>query len=240
VILMMQSEQLAKELTTIADDEWIIGSFLAEMAGGGPFVEENVAISSIAQDEIGHAELLYNEVLKINLSLQWNDADGFVYTRSASEFRPSALVTSKNTEWAMICTQHYLYECADRHRIRKLIPLVDGNVKDALRQILREENYHQRHWETWVKKMTVTSDGKRRLQESIQTLWPKFLAVFTETFLENDVELFSSVEKELTSLGYDIPVVHKPDFPRNVLSTDVKRLIKESRSLTEGEVATKW
>jgi ring-1,2-phenylacetyl-CoA epoxidase subunit PaaC len=237
---MIQTEQLAKELTYMADDEWVIGSFLAEMSGGGPFVEENVAISSIAQDEIGHAELLYNEVLKISPSLHWNDADGFVYTRSDSEFRPSVLVSTKNTEWAMICIQHYLYECSDRYRMSKLIQLVDGKFKDVLRQILREETYHDRHWATWVQKMTLTSDGKTRFQESINLLWPKFLAVFTDTFLENDQELFNLVEKELTSLGYDTPAIKKAAFPRDVLSVDVKRLINESRFLTEGGVGTKW
>jgi ring-1,2-phenylacetyl-CoA epoxidase subunit PaaC len=237
---MIPAEQLEKEFTYIADDEWVIGSFLAEMSGGGPFVEENVAISSLAQDEIGHADLLYNEVLKINPLVKWDNADGFVYLRSPAEFRPSALVSTKTSDWAVLCIQHYFYECSDRYRLSNMIQLVEGSLKDVLQQISREENYHYRHWETWVKKMTLTPEGKRRLQVGIHQLWPKFLGVFSDTFLEEDHNLFNQVKNKLTSLGYNTPAIKKVTFERDVLSVDVMRLISDSRYLTEGGKGTKW
>src|SRR5256885_1087110 len=46
-------------LLTIADDELVLGWRNSEWTGIAPFLEEDVAFSSIAQNEIGHARALY-------------------------------------------------------------------------------------------------------------------------------------------------------------------------------------
>ena len=46
-------------LLTMADDEFVIGFSDSEWTGIAPMLEEDVAISSIAQDELGHAQALY-------------------------------------------------------------------------------------------------------------------------------------------------------------------------------------
>src|ERR687896_187524 len=48
-------EALAGLLVTVADDEFVIGFWDSEWTGIAPMLEEDVATSSIAQDEIGHA-----------------------------------------------------------------------------------------------------------------------------------------------------------------------------------------
>src|SRR6266705_2351689 len=49
----------AQRLLEIADDELILGWRDSEWTGIAPFLEEDVAFSSIAQNEIGHARALY-------------------------------------------------------------------------------------------------------------------------------------------------------------------------------------
>ena len=49
----------AQLLLEIADDELILGWRDSEWTGIAPFLEEDVAFSSIAQNEIGHARALY-------------------------------------------------------------------------------------------------------------------------------------------------------------------------------------
>ena len=53
---------LSSLLLTLADDELVIGYWDTEWTGIAPILEEDVAMSSIAQDEIGHA-LAYYEML---------------------------------------------------------------------------------------------------------------------------------------------------------------------------------
>ena len=50
---------LADLLLCMADDEFVIGFSDSEWTGIAPILEEDVAMSSIAQDELGHARALY-------------------------------------------------------------------------------------------------------------------------------------------------------------------------------------
>ena len=51
-------------LLELADDELILGWRNSEWTGIAPFLEEDVAFSSIAQNEIGHARALYEIVAR--------------------------------------------------------------------------------------------------------------------------------------------------------------------------------
>ena len=52
-------ERRAQRLLELADDELILGWRDSEWTGIAPTLEEDVAFSSIAQNEIGHARALY-------------------------------------------------------------------------------------------------------------------------------------------------------------------------------------
>ena len=52
-------DALAELLLTMADDEFVSGFTDSEWTGIAPLLEEDVAISSISQDELGHARALY-------------------------------------------------------------------------------------------------------------------------------------------------------------------------------------
>ena len=56
---MSLSAGAAETLLAFADDEHIIGQRHTEWIGVAPFLEEDLAMSSIAQDELGHAASLY-------------------------------------------------------------------------------------------------------------------------------------------------------------------------------------
>src|SRR4051794_21572762 len=57
--LMVTVDARAALLLALADDELVLGQRDAEWTGIAPCVEEDVAFSAIAQDEIGHALALY-------------------------------------------------------------------------------------------------------------------------------------------------------------------------------------
>ena len=70
----------AQELLQIADDELILGWRDSEWTGIAPSLEEDVAFSSIAQNEIGHARALY-ELVSRELG---TDADSLAFDRHPS------------------------------------------------------------------------------------------------------------------------------------------------------------
>ena len=53
----MNTSALKELLFRLADDEVVVGHRNAEWTGHGPILEEDIAFSSMAQDEIGHAQI---------------------------------------------------------------------------------------------------------------------------------------------------------------------------------------
>ena len=92
-----------------ADDELILGWRDSEWTGIAPSLEEDVAFSSIAQNEIGHARALY-ELAARELG---GDADALAFDRRPAEYRCCPLVELRRLDWADTIARHWLYETAD-------------------------------------------------------------------------------------------------------------------------------
>ncbi len=76
-------------------------------------LEEDVATSSIAQDEIGHARALY----ELLATLTGDDADQIAFGREADAYRHAALLDHARGDWAFSVARRYLYETADAVRL---------------------------------------------------------------------------------------------------------------------------
>jgi ring-1,2-phenylacetyl-CoA epoxidase subunit PaaC len=133
-------------LLPIADDELVLGWRNSEWTGIAPFLEEDVAFSSIAQNEIGHARALYQLVAE-ELG---TTADELAFDRSPDEYRCSRLVEVRLVpDWARTIARHVLYEEADAKRLDALKASGDSEVAGLAAKIDREEAYHRMHAEMW-------------------------------------------------------------------------------------------
>src|SRR2546426_6698294 len=103
-------------LLAIADDELFLGWRDSEWTGIAPFLEEDVAFSSIAQNEIGHARALY-ELVARELG---TTADELAFDRAPEEYRCAQLVELRLMDWEQTIARHYLYEEADSIRLERL------------------------------------------------------------------------------------------------------------------------
>src|SRR6266513_4380216 len=99
------ADQVQKFLE-IADDELILGWRNSEWTGIAPLLEEDVAFSSIAQNEIGHARALY-ELAAADLG---TSADALAFDRSPEEYRCAPLVELRLVpDWARTIARRLLY-----------------------------------------------------------------------------------------------------------------------------------
>src|SRR6266568_228428 len=115
------TDQVQKFLE-IADDELILGWRNSEWTGIAPLLEEDVAFSSIAQNEIGHARAWY-ELAARELG---TTADELAFDRQPDEYRCSKLVQLRLVpDWARTIARHCAYERADQARIEELEPLIE-------------------------------------------------------------------------------------------------------------------
>jgi ring-1,2-phenylacetyl-CoA epoxidase subunit PaaC len=147
-------------LLGLADDELVIGWRDSEWTGIAPMLEEDVAFSSIAQNEIGHARAVYE--------LLADDADALAFDRAPDEYRCAPLVQLHLLEWAHSIARRWLYEVADEIRITALMADVPVAAK-----INREEAYHRMHAEMWHERLR----DEPRFREAVTELWPYALGV---------------------------------------------------------------
>ena len=180
----------AELLLEIADDELILGWRDSEWTGIAPFLEEDVAFSSIAQNEIGHARALY-ELAARELG---TDADALAFDRPLEEYRSAPLVELRRLEWARTIARHWLYETADAIRLDALKESDDEELAGIAAKIDREEVYHRIHAEMWIDRLLGTDEGRGRLDEALDELWPYALGVLDDALRP---ELVRRVEAKL-------------------------------------------
>jgi ring-1,2-phenylacetyl-CoA epoxidase subunit PaaC len=151
-------------LLAFADDELIVGWRDSEWTGIAPTLEEDVAFSSIAQNEIGHARALY-ELAAVELG---TDADALAFDRAPQEYRCAPLVELRLLDWAHTIARRYLYEEADRIRIQALMRSDDAGLAGLAAKIDREEVYHRLHAELWAARLR----DEPRFTTAVGELWP--------------------------------------------------------------------
>ena len=160
----MSAPERAELLLQIADDELILGWRDSEWTGIAPFLEEDVAFSSIAQNEIGHARALY-ELAARQLG---TTADELAFDRQPSEYRCSRLVELRLPEWERTIARHVLYEQADAERLERLRSSDDAELAGLAAKIDREEAYHRLHAEMWHERLK----GEPRYEAALEELRP--------------------------------------------------------------------
>ncbi len=155
-------------LLSLADDELVLGWRESEWTGIAPLLEEDVAFSSIAQNEIGHARAVYELLVGPD-----GDADALAFDRKLEEYRCAPLVELRLLEWAHTIARRWLYEVADEIRITELKDDSDPAVAGLAAKIDREEAYHRLHAEMWHDRLR----DEPRFQAAVEELWPYALGV---------------------------------------------------------------
>jgi ring-1,2-phenylacetyl-CoA epoxidase subunit PaaC len=159
----------AQELLEIADDELILGWRDSEWTGVAPFLEEDVAFSSISQNEVGHARALY-EIAARDLG---TTADELAFDRKPEEYRSAPLVELRLMDWAGTIARHVLYEAADEIRLQGLKASGDEEVAGLAAKMDREEAYHRIHAHMWEERLR----DEPRFQAALDELWPAAVAL---------------------------------------------------------------
>ena len=104
-----------RSLLEIADDELILCWRDSEWTGIAPLLEEDVAFSSIAQNEIGHARALYELLARERATT----ADELAFDRAPDEYACARIVELRLLDWEKTIARHVLYEEADAARLEQ-------------------------------------------------------------------------------------------------------------------------
>ena len=178
------SDPRASLLFALADDELILGHRLSEWTGWVPYIEEDLALSSIAQDEIAHARMLL-EILSV---IDGRDPDALALGRAPGEYRNAILCEQPNTDFAFTLARHWLYDHADDVRLRALQESSFKELREAVAVMLLEERYHLEHADAWFHRLADGPvDARHRFGEALATTIGMAGALFEPLDDENEL-----------------------------------------------------
>jgi len=246
-------EALAELLLTLADDEFVLGFWDSEWTGIAPMLEEDVATSSIAQDEIGHAKAWY----ELLAELTDDDADRIAYGREPEAYRHAALMNHPRTDWAFTVARRFLYETADAVRLEALSRSSHAGIAGLAAKMRREETYHLLHWSAWMRRLAEGPETRARIVAALERLWPDAEAIFSP--LAGEAALVAAgvlpdglaalraawherTATELHALGLPLPVDDAPAPPegRTQRTDDFRWLWGEFTSVARADPGASW
>jgi ring-1,2-phenylacetyl-CoA epoxidase subunit PaaC len=133
-------------------------------------------MSSLAQDEIGHAAALYGLLAE----LTGTDADALAYDREPEAYRHCRLLDHGRGDWAMTIARRFLYDSADAVRLEALAAGSWAPLAELVGKLVREERYHRMHAGTWLDRLARSEGEPRdRLVAALTQLAPDAATVFT-------------------------------------------------------------
>ena len=174
----------------LADDALILGHRNSEWTGHGPNLEQDIAISNIALDQIGQARNFYQyaaELYNTNKDAYTNfisspafhqvsgpiDEDDLAYLRDAMEFRNHLLVELNKGDWAVTITRQFFMSLYQQLLYSDLQYSSDERLAAIAEKSLKEVNYHVRWSGEWVIRLgDGTEESHRRIETAIDQLWP--------------------------------------------------------------------
>ncbi len=167
------TEALREFLLAFADDEHLMGQQHTEWIGVAPFLEEDLALASIGQDELGHAVMLYELVCELDGVEPTDEAiDALAYGRGANEYRSCRLVEFATVDWAEALARHWIYDMVEGRRWSFLEGSSYQPLADAAVRASREESYHRRHAEALIDGLLADPTAQQRLAAAFASLMP--------------------------------------------------------------------
>ena len=165
-------QALSATLLALADDQLILGHRDSEWCAHAPILEEDIAFANIALDEIGHAHLWYGLLADLVDEDPDSYPDKLVFWREPGDFRNVQMVELPKGDWSFSILRQYLSDTAELVQLDGLSSSSYGPLAEAAAKISREEQYHRRHTQAWMRRLGLgTEESHRRLQEALNELW---------------------------------------------------------------------
>jgi ring-1,2-phenylacetyl-CoA epoxidase subunit PaaC len=165
-------------LYRMADDELVIGHRNSEWTGHAPILEADIAFSSMAQDEMGHAQAYYSMLHQLGE----RDPDALAFGRKPREFRCASLVSLPKGDWGFSVLRQFLYDAAETVRLTAFVNSSLIPFAQLAGKLRGEEKYHLMHGRNWVLRLgNATDDSHQKMQAALDYAYPHALGLFEPT-----------------------------------------------------------
>jgi ring-1,2-phenylacetyl-CoA epoxidase subunit PaaA len=149
-------------LTVSADTEMISAPAYWRAAQDAPSLNAFGTAMSIIQDELGHAHIAYRLLEDLGVDKDW-----LIYDRPAGQWKYPYAFDVPLDSWIELVMANTLYDQAGYELLSDVYHSTTfGPWKRALAKVDKEETFHLRHGQQWVRRLIVDPEQKERLQRA--------------------------------------------------------------------------
>jgi ring-1,2-phenylacetyl-CoA epoxidase subunit PaaC len=183
----------------VGDNALVLAQRLGEWTAHGPIVEEDLALTNVALDLLGHARMWLAYAGEVEGA--GRDADALAYFRDQRAYRNVLLVERRNGNYADTTARQFLFDVWHHAILQQLGNSRDARIAAIANKAVREVAYHVRRSGDWVTRLgDGTELSHARIQAAIDTAWP-----FTGELFESD-----AIDDEMLGrgIGADLAAAH--------------------------------
>lgn len=201
-------EGIKRILTVSADTELISAPAYYNPAKAAPSLNPFGSALAIIQDELGHAHIAYRLMRDLGV-----DIDALIYQREPAKFKYPYAFDVPLTTWVELVMANAFYDRAGFVLLGDIFQSSTfGPWKRALVKVDKEETFHLRHGENWMKKLSHSPESRGEIQRAID--WMFLLTV--EWF-----GLPDGMKKHTEQLGFGFKGKTNDELRQHWLSTAV-------------------
>ncbi len=155
-------------LIVSADTEFISAPAYYRAAQDAPTVNAFISLMAIIQDELGHAHIAYRLLEDLGV-----DVEALIFDRPPEKWKHPYAFDIPIETWPEMVVANAFYDRAGYKLLGDVYRNTSfGPWKRALAKVDKEEVFHVRHGEMWMKKLAADPDGKRALQRAVDWMFP--------------------------------------------------------------------
>ncbi len=201
-------EGIIRILTVSADTELISAPAYFNAAQYAPSLNAFGSATAIIQDELGHAHIAYRLMRDLGV-----DTEVTIYDREPARFKYPYAFDVPLESWAELVMANAFYDRAGFCLLGDVFQSTTfGPWKRALVKVDKEETFHLRHGENWMRKMSQSAEGRAEIQAAID--WMFLLTV--EWF-----GLPDSMKRHAEQLGFGFKGKSNDELRQTWMSTAV-------------------
>ena len=165
-------------LLRMGDDALVTAQRLGEWSARAPEMEEDIALSNIALDQLGAARLLLTYAGEVEGA--GRDEDALAYLRHDHEFRNAQLAEIDDGRDFGVMMARLLCVAAFQHPLYEALAAgTDERIAGIAAKAVKESAYHLDHATHWTVRLgDGTAESHRRMADALDEVWPYTFELF--------------------------------------------------------------
>ncbi|HBY92729.1 MAG: phenylacetate-CoA oxygenase subunit PaaI [Ardenticatenaceae bacterium] len=160
-------ENLKRTLIVSADTELVSAPSYYLAAQKAPSINSFISAMAIIQDELGHAHIAYRLLEDLGVS-----REELMYRREPRKFKYPYAFDVALESWAELVVANAFYDRAGFILLGDIYRHTSyGPWKRALVKVDREENFHLRHGESWMRRLVQSAEGREQVQRAVDWMF---------------------------------------------------------------------